>query len=339
MTQAHRLVPSHSFGPRKTNGQVDLFPNHAPGERQVEFNIPGVRVGTAEYPQGPTGATILSFPGGVRTAVDVRGGAVGLLGGYPVNDAICLAGGSVYGLSAATGVAEVMLEEKGGRSRFDHLARVSGAIIYDFSARDNSIYPDAALGAAAYRAAQHNVIAVGRVGGGASASAGKIDWSRTEFTGQGAAFRQVGDVKVLVVTLVNPIGVLVDREGTVLRGNFNQKTGQRRHPNMDFMDALTESATPALAAGNTTVTAVVTNVALADEELNQLAKQVHSSMHRAIQPFHTAFDGDVLFAATTDEVQLPPDSASSLGRLSVHPTAVGSIASEVAWDAVLSTAV
>ena len=58
-------------------------------------------------------------------------------------------------------------------------------------------------------------------------------------------------------------------------------------------------------------------------ELNQFAKQVHSSMHRGIQPFHTDMDGDTLFAVTTDEIDLPTTPGSSRGRLSVNATALG----------------
>jgi L-aminopeptidase/D-esterase-like protein len=90
-------------------------------------------------------------------------------------------------------------------------------------------------------------------------------------------------------------------------------------------------------AGNTTVTAVVTNVRLGDEDLRQFARQVHASMHRAIQPFHTSFDGDVLFALTTDEVSLP-DASSAQGRFAVNSTAVAAVAAETAWDAVLRAA-
>jgi L-aminopeptidase/D-esterase-like protein len=80
--------------------------------------------------------------------------------------------------------------------------------------------------------------------------------------------------------------------------------------------------------GNTTLTVLVTNVKLSDYSLNQLARQVHSSMHRAIQPFHTENDGDVLFALTTDDIELT----------SISPTGLATLASEVAWDAVLSSA-
>jgi len=72
---------------------------------------------------------------------------------------------------------------------------------------------------------------------------------------------------------------------------------------------------------------VVTNQKLTFAELQRLAVQVHTSMGRAIQPFATEDDGDVLFAVTTDEVQ----NASS------PPKQLGVVASELAWDTVLSS--
>jgi 6-aminohexanoate-oligomer endohydrolase len=60
--------------------------------------------------------------------------------------------------------------------------------------------------------------------------------------------------------------------------------------------------------------------------LNQFARQVHSSMARAIHPFHTPMDGDVLYAVSNGEVDDP-----GLG-----PAELGLLASEAAWDAVLS---
>jgi hypothetical protein len=73
-------------------------------------------------------------------------------------------------------------------------------------------------------------------------------------------------------------------------------------------------------------TLCATNVALAPRAPRQLGKQVHTSMARAIQPFHTLYDGDAFFAATTEEVPLPPSSEIALGVL----------AAELAWDAILS---
>lgn len=335
---AHRLATPQPFGPRPTNRDRSLLPVHGSGSGTVGYDLPGIRIGTAEYAEGPTGTTVISIPAGARTATDRRGGAIGMIGGYSFNHAIVLSGGSVYGLSAATGVQAALLERAQGHTAFADLQTVSGAIIYDYSVRDNAIHPDERLGRAALDTAEDATVRVGRVGGGAAASAGKIDYHRTEFTGQGAAFRQAGDVKVLVVTVVNPYGVIIDRDGSIVRGNFDAATGVRRHPMADYQEALTEHRAVAAAAGNTTITAVITNVALADQELRQFAKQVHSSMHRAVQPFHTALDGDTLFALTTDDVQLPTDQSSRLGGLSVNATAVGALASETAWDAVLCAA-
>ena len=50
-------------------------------------------------------------------------------------------------------------------------------------------------------------------------------------------------------------------------------------------------------------------------------------MNRAIQPFATQEDGDVLYAVTTDEIDNP----------SLSPLDLGVIASELAWDAILSS--
>ena len=79
--------------------------------------------------------------------------------------------------------------------------------------------------------------------------------------------------------------------------------------------------------GNTTLTLVATNQQLDFWALQRLAIQVHTSMARAIQPFHTQRDGDVLFAVTTGEVENPD----------LAPVDLGVIASELAWDAVLSS--
>jgi L-aminopeptidase/D-esterase-like protein len=56
------------------------------------------------------------------------------------------------------------------------------------------------------------------------------------------------------------------------------------------------------------------------------ANHVHSSSARASQPFHTGYDGDTLFAVTTAEEENKALTTPSLGVL----------ASELAWDAVLS---
>jgi L-aminopeptidase/D-esterase-like protein len=87
-----------------------------------------------------------------------------------------------------------------------------------------------------------------------------------------------------------------------------------------------EDQLPQAPPGNTTLTLVITNQKLTRRELKQLGVQVHASMARAIQPFHALVDGDVLYTISTNEVENPELTSMSLGVL----------ASELAWDAVLS---
>lgn len=333
----HHLVPVPAWGPRVGNDAAALEIAYGEGSGFVEFDLPGVTMGTAEYDEGPTGVTVIGFDRAMRTSVDARGGAIGIIGRYErLNDALCFAGGSSYGLAATTGVTEQMLAEAPGRANWAELPGAAGAVIYDYAARATAIAPDAALGAAAYRARRADRVAVGRVGAGMSASSGKVALERCEYTGQGVAFRAIGDIRILVLTVPNPLGVIVDRDGTVVRGNYDAATGTRSTLLEAYEQAL-GGATPAGAkAGNTTLTAVVTNVRMPDKELRLFGRQVHSSMHRGIQPFHTNQDGDTLFAVTTDEIDLPADYASPWGENSVNVTALATVASEVAWDALLA---
>lgn len=88
----------------QTNDTLLLTPQTSFDGPALEFDFPGLRIGVAEYDEGPTGCTVFHFPEGATTASDVRGGSVGLTGDYDRNHAICFAGGSLYGLEAAVPV-------------------------------------------------------------------------------------------------------------------------------------------------------------------------------------------------------------------------------------------
>jgi L-aminopeptidase/D-esterase-like protein len=215
---------------------------------------------------------------------------------------------------------------RGYSRNWNDIALVNGAIVYDLF-RNNSIYPDKALGRAALRAARPGFFPLGARGagrhtgcGGAGAFAGVTH----EPAGQGGAFRQAGPTKVAVFCVVNALGAIIDRQGTVVRGHLDPKTGTRHHFHELLQRQPVRGVTPVPPPGNTTLTLVVTNQKVG--RLEQLARQVHTSMSRAIQPFHTEMDGDVLFAVTTSEVANPALSS----------TALGVMASELAWDAILS---
>ena len=297
--------------------------------RVLEIDFPALEIGIAEYDAGPTGCTVFHFPAVAMQAVDVRGGSPGTIGGGDWVHAICLAGGSLYGLEAATGVAAELFARSGYSTAWNDIRAVSGAIVFDYGSRQNGVYPDKELGRAALRAARPGRFALGARGAGRSVSVGKtFEFEQGEPAGQGAAFRQLGPTKVAVFVVVNAVGAIVDREGTVVRGHLDRATGLR--------GALVPGVENRLAAGaplqhlagrNTTLAVVVTNERLERRPLTQLARQVHASMARAIHPFHTLVDGDVLYAVTTGEVTNP----------ALDAVALGVVASELAWDAVLAS--
>jgi L-aminopeptidase/D-esterase-like protein len=285
----------------------------------LRFDFPALRIGVAEYDEGPTGCTVFHFTTGAMLERDVRGGSPGLFADLDWVDAVCFAGGSLYGLEACTGVAAELFEQRGFDTGWTAIADVTGAIIFDFGPRGNAIYPDKELGRAALRTAREGSFPLGRRGAGRSATVGKtFGFEQAEPGGQGGAARELGDTRLAVFTVVNAVGAIVDRDGNVVRGHFDRPTGARR--------ALVEGIEARISGRNTTLTLVATNQKLDRWLLRQLGRQVHTSMARAIHPFHALTDGDALFAATTNEIQ----------DESLDSVTLGVIASELAWDAVLA---
>jgi 6-aminohexanoate-oligomer endohydrolase len=311
----------------------------------LTFDFPSVQIGVAEYEEGPTGATVILFRKPVMAAVDVRGGAPGTVNtdllrlglDDPVVDAITLAGGSAYGLSVATGVANALKEKNADPGNWKNIAVVPAAIIFDLgSRRYNAVTPDERLGRAALDAVRSGWIPLGARGAGRFAMQGSY-FGDIQHSGQGAAIRQLGDIKVLVITVVNAFGSIVDRNGRMLRcthpvaGDCGP-IAERISAHLATLDAAkvadAEAGEHVGPTANTTITVVVTNQALPHWALQRLAVQVHNSMSRAIQPFGTEFDGDTLFAVSTGEVK---DSKVGTANL-------GALASETAWDAILASA-
>jgi 6-aminohexanoate-oligomer endohydrolase len=311
----------------------------------LAFDFPGIEIGVAEYEEGPTGATVIVFSNKVMAAVDVRGGAPGTM--YtdalrlgldsPIVNAITLAGGSAYGLAVATGVANALKERAKDPGNWRNIAVVPAAIIFDLGGRRyNSVTPDERLARAALDAMRSGQVPLGARGAGRFAMQGGY-FGEFQHSGQGAAFRQSGDIKVLVITVVNALGAIVDRSGQMLRcahptagacGPIAERIASHIASLGVAKTADAEGGKHAGLTANTTITVVVTNQALPHWALQRLAVQVHNSMARAIQPFGTEFDGDTLFAVSTGEIKNAAMSGPDLGAL----------ASEAAWDAVLSSA-
>jgi L-aminopeptidase/D-esterase-like protein len=298
-------------------------------KRWLDVDFPGLELGVAEYAEGPTGCTVFHFPQRASVHIDVRGGSPGINGEHLTEtNAICFAGGSLYGLEASTGVAAELFAKRGYSTQWMDIALVQGAIIFDYGRRENAIYPDKELGRAAVRALRPGRFPLGPHGAGCSATAGH--GVSAELCGQGGAARQVGPTHIAVFTVVNAYGAIVNRAGNVVRGNRDPQTGKRRRA--EDVVAQTGAYDPPQArarglAQNTNLTLLVTDQKLDPLQLRSVARQVHASMARAIQPFHARWDGDILFTVSTQQV----DNAV------LDEVSLGVVASEIAWDAVLAS--
>ena len=144
-----------------------------------------------------------------------------------------------------------------------------------------------------------------------------------ETSGQGAAFRQLGETRILAISVVNAVGGIFDRDGTLVRGFLDHETGQRRTLD-DFMAERLDHETTQ--PGNTTLTVIVTNQKFDRFTQGQIARQVHVAMGRMIRPFHTIYDGDVMLLVSTEEVDNPR----------MGPITFGEMAADALWDAVLA---
>jgi L-aminopeptidase/D-esterase-like protein len=301
-------------------------------------DVPGVRVGHHQrLGRGwQTGTTVVLVPGGATPGVDVRGGGPGTretdaLG--PDNlveqiHAICLTGGSAYGLSAAHGVMTA-LEARGlgfpvgpagaaggDGERPQVVPVVPAAVIFDLGRGGTFGHrPDATFGERAVSNARVNQDRWGAVGAGTGAKAGGLQG------GVGTASTVVHfpatddappvDVMVGALAVVNANGSIID-PSTGLPWEPSGLT--RRRPERSEREALLAvldgqaappaGAGPATGALNTTIGVVATSAALSKAEVGKLAEVAHDGMARAIRPVHSMFDGDTIFGLATGEVQL-----------------------------------
>ena len=146
---------------------IAVFAAGAMGEDQTMreiaiTDIQPIRIGQVEDAEGGTGCTVLICEDGMRAGLDVRGGGPASQESQLLNPlmaaqqihAIVLAGGSAYGLGAASGVM-TCLEERGigYDTGFALVPLVAQADIYDLSVADPKARPDAAMGYEAARRA------------------------------------------------------------------------------------------------------------------------------------------------------------------------------------------
>jgi L-aminopeptidase/D-esterase-like protein len=305
-------------------------------------DVRGIEVGHAQNEEALTGCTVILCRKGSVAGVDVRGGAPGtretdLLN--PINlvekvHAIVLAGGSAFGLDAASGVMRYLEENKiGFNTGAARVPIVPSAILYDLGLGRADVRPDSAMGALAAASAVTAPPAEGNVGAGTGASVGKMfGMSLAMKSGLGTASMDIGGgVIVGAIVAVNAFGDVIDpKTGEIVAGLRSGKVGPLRvGKKSQFADTLEMMKSSIgrgvlgfASRGNTVIGVVATNARLTKAQATKVAQMAQDGLARTIRPAHTMLDGDVIFALST-------------GTKKADVSIIGAFAAEVMADAIL----
>ena len=301
-----------------------------PGARNLITDVAGLSVGQAEDARARSGVTVILTAALATAGCSVMGGGPGtretdalaaenLVSGL---DAVVLAGGSVYGLAAADGVAAWL----GAQGRGFRLAVregvppspiVSAAILYDLANGGDKAWglepPYRRLGIAAAEAAGAD-FTLGSAGAGYGAMAGALKGG----TGSASAVTADG-FTVGAIVAVNSFGSVIAPGGRSFwaapyeaDGEFGGLGSAGLRAGLDDWGA---AKTAALPRANTTIACVATDVALTPGQAKRVAIMAQDGLARAIRPAHAPTDGDVVFALSTARRPLPEPGPLALARV------------------------
>jgi L-aminopeptidase/D-esterase-like protein len=292
-------------------------------------DVPGIRVGHWTDTTARTGCTVVLLPDeGAVAGVDVRGPAPGtretdlLRPGRVVErvHAICLSGGSAFGLGAADGVMRYLLEREVGLPVGPvRVPLVPAAVVFDLGTGD-AAWPGPDEGYAACLAATAGPPAEGRVGAGTGATVGKLLGPGGSSPGGvgTASVRLPSGAVVGALAVANAVGDVYARDGRPLAGAHGAD-GEL----VDAWRLLLETGRPQPppVGASTTIAVVATDARLDKAGCRRLAEVAHDGIALAVRPAHTLFDGDTVFAVSTGEAE-------------ADPVSLGVAAAEAMWRAI-----
>ena len=294
-------------------------------------DVSGVKVGHYTDKKAATGCTVILCETGAVTGVDVSGSSPGtretdlLRPGNSVDmvQAIVLSGGSAFGLDAATGVMQY-LEERGlgYETSAGRVPIVPAAIIFDLNIGDSRIRPGASEGYQACLAAADAEVVEGCVGAGTGATVGKVlGPEKAVKSGLGTASQEIaGDVVVAALIVVNAVGDVIEPgTGRILAGPRKSDESGFLSTSELLKGQLKETIPPL----NTVIGVVATNARLSKVQASKLAHVAQVGIARTIDPCHTIYDGDALFA-----VSMGDDKEADINVL-------GATAAEVVAEAIV----
>jgi len=305
-----------------------------PGPRNLITDVDGLLVGNADDARLRSGVSVVLGERPFVASVDVRGGGPDTRDTDLLDpscrvdriDAICLSGGSAYGLSAADGVMRWMRERGRGLAVGSAVVPiVPTAILFDLlnggdKGWDWPPYRDLAYQATG-RAARD--FALGNAGAGLGAKAGNLKGG----LGSASAVDRTSGLQVGALVAVNA-------RGYTTMGDMPQFWAWALEQNGEFGGLAPPKQGLALAVphnrsdlthdpadlarsdprANTTIAVVATNARLDKASAQRMAIMAQDGLARAIRPVHTPQDGDTVFAVATGTHDLGDDPLA-LGEL------------------------
>ena len=299
-------------------------------------DVPGIKVGNVENLEALTGCTVILTEEGAVCGVDVRGSAPGtreieLLD--PINSvnevhAICLAGGSAFGLDSASGVMQ-FLEEKGigldvGVTK---VPIVPGAVLFDLPVGNPKIRPDKKMGYEAATKAVKGSFPFGNIGAGCGATVGKLTGLENCMKGGLGSASLILDNGLVIgaIVAVNAVGDIRDPSNReIIAGPIDPETGEL----VDSLLYLQENTENKILPGmNTTIGAIAVNAKLTKAEAKKVAQMAQNGLARTIYPVHTMLDGDTVFALATGGEAYPVDLIGSLAAQVMEEAIIAAVKS------------
>lgn len=283
------------------------------------LNLAGLKIGHATDKKFHTGCTVFLCPPNTVASVDVRGPAPGsreavlLQPDKPIQfiQAVMLTGGSAFGLATADGAMSYLAERGIGHyTPIRPVPLVPTAVVYDLFMNEGKRLPDAGMGYEACENATDSNVAQGNVGAGAGVTVGKWGGFQTIMKGGfGLSSIEIDGLVVGAAAVVNAIGDVVNKDGTVLAGAREangrwlvEQDPYRRFPNLPQTPVGT----------NTTLVVVFTNANLNKIEAHRLAQRAHDGFAIAIRPVHTTHDGDTAYALATGQMDASFDLVANV---------------------------
>jgi L-aminopeptidase/D-esterase-like protein len=298
---------------------------HAVGLRNCLTDIGGLRVGHATHGGLATGVTVVWPEAPVCAAVDVRGGGPAtreteLLDPANTVDAVhalCLSGGSTFGLASGDGAASWLQGRGVGFEVAGHrVPLVPAAAIFDLRTGAGSAWdgtpPYRDLAVQAIEAARDMPSPQGNVGAGIGATAGSLKGG----LGTASATARSG-AQVAALVVCNSFGEAVI-PGTP---TFWAWPLERDRELGGQVPGRPEGAVAAhdvysIQPGrNTTLAVVATDATLDKAQLNRVAVMAQGGIARAVRPAHGPLDGDCVFALSTGARARAEDPLAELTEL------------------------